>query len=115
MLTSDVSDQGAPDSRNSLVRPVKTSNTRVSLSFRATECRIAVLALSAACTSSTTSITGLSAAAAVTVLRNASAILSGINSGDHSTGFGTPGNALRISELILGTSLNASGSALPLA
>src|SRR6266581_4196663 len=55
---------------------------------------------------------GVSAAAAVIVFRNASAILSGIKSGDHSTGLGTPGNAFRSSELIRVSSLNASGSAL---
>src|SRR6266540_1134194 len=76
---------------------------------------MAVLALSAEWISSITSTTGDSAAAAVNVFNNASAILSGINSGDHSTGLGTPGNALRISELILVSSLNASGSAPPMA
>ena len=57
----------------------------------------------------------LQAAAAVIAFRNASAMRSGMSSGDHSTGLGTPGNALRISELIRVSSLSASGSALPIA
>ena len=74
-----------------------------------------MLALSAACMSSTTSITGLSLAAATNVFRNASARRRGISSGDHSTGFGTPGNAFKTSKLMRVNSLNASGSALPIA
>src|ERR1700694_1196923 len=65
--------------------------------------------------SSTTRTTGLSSAAAVTVFRKASASRSGVSSGDHSTGFGTPGKTRTISVLIRVSSLSASGSAPPIA
>ena len=114
-VASDVRASAALERRSSLMRPTRTISTRTFVSLRATVWIIAMLALSAAWMSSTTNITGVSAAAAVTVFKSASAILSGISSGDHSTGFGTPGNCFRISELIRVSSLSASGSALPIA
>src|ERR687892_2517285 len=65
--------------------------------------------------SSTTSTTGFSSAAAVTVLRNASANRSGTISAAHSTGFGTPGNWAQTSGVRRDSSDNASGSAQPIA
>ena len=84
-------------------------------SLRATMWRIAALALSAACTSSTTSTSGPSSVAASTALRNESASRSGTTSADHSTGLGTPGKTLKISGETRDSSLSASGSAPPIA
>ena len=101
--------------RRSLGRAVRISISRVDGSLRATMWRIATVALSAACMSSTTRTSGLSSVAASTALRNESASRNGITSAAHSTGLGTPGNALKISGDTRVSSLNASGSAPPIA
>src|SRR6266571_3041205 len=101
--------------RSSFEGAVRITSSRVCGSFRATMWRIAALALSAAWISSTTSTSGLSSVAASTALRNESARRNGTTSAVHSTGFGTPGNTLKISGDTRDSSLNASGSAAPMA
>src|SRR5437667_1484 len=113
-VVSDTSALGAAAVRSSLVRPVRIRSSRVRGSLRATMWRIAALALSAACTSSTTSTSGPSSVAASTALRNESASRSGTTSADHSTGLGTPGKTLKISGETRDSSLSASGSAPPI-
>ena len=114
-VESVTSAAGAAAMRSSLGRPVRISSSRVRGSLRATMWRIAALALSDAWMSSTTTTSGLSSAAASTILRNASAKRSGITSADQSGGFGTPGNARGISGDTRVSSANASGSAPPIA
>src|SRR5438128_1994324 len=115
MPASAVIAADASAARSSLDRPARISNRRVPLTLRATTWRMAVLALSAACTSSTTTIRGLSSPAAVTAFRNASASRNGVTSAAQSTGLGTPGKMLKISGVMRASSLNTSGSALLIA
>ena len=112
---SEISALGAAAARSSLDRAVRIRRSRLRGSLRATIWRMATVALSAAWISSTTSTRGLSSAAASTTLRKESASRKGMTSAAHSTGRGTPGNALKISGETRVSSLSASGSAPPIA